>query len=218
MRTLELLALGVIGCGGSPAPAPVAPPPPTAPSAPAETGSTQPDPSVHRFATIVPAGTVPAMLWKDESGEGTLIAAPTTSPQRFAIALSPTGACKGACAYYEHPIPAGNQRAPSRGFQPYGPDRQFAAMWGNPESGPFGVLVQIKAGAAPFWHMHGHDVRMVVLAGTVEYVESGQAKHTLAPGSYVQQSGGYKHTEGCSPGADCVLYVHGERGFDVKPM
>ena len=66
--------------------------------------------------------------------------------------------------------------------------------------------------------MHGRDVRMVVMAGNVEYYESGQPTVTLAPGSYVLQPGGYKHTESCAAGADCVLYIHGDRGFDIKPM
>ena len=66
--------------------------------------------------------------------------------------------------------------------------------------------------------MHGHDLRIVVVSGTIEYVESGQAPHTLAPGAYVDQPGGYKHTENCTAAADCVLYIRGEHGFATKPL
>ena len=96
--------------------------------------------------------------------------------------------------------------------------RRAALVSGSIEGGPFEALVEIKAGSAPFWHMHGRDVRMVVVSGTIEYVESGQPPHILAPGAYVDQPGGYKHTENCKAGADCVLYVRGERGFVTKAM
>jgi hypothetical protein len=219
MRTLLLLL--AIGCGGSQAPAPVvAPAAPTSaePSTPTPPGTTQSDPASHRFATVVPIGKVPAALWQDASGEGRLVTVASSAPDRIAIALTATGSCKGACTFYEHTIAPGQQRAASLSWQSYGPDRRFTPLWGNIESGPFGVLVEVKAGSQPFWHMHGRDVRMVVLDGTVEFLESGHQKHTLAPGSYVQQSGGYKHTEGCAGASNCLIYVHGERGFDVKPM
>lgn len=125
---------------------------------------------------------------------------------------------KSACMIYRHSIPSGVQPVAEREWHTYGPDRRFASLWGTPDGGAFGMLVELKAGAAPFWHMHGQDVRMIVLAGTVELRASGHEPHVLAAGSYVHQPGGFKHTEGCQAGADCLLYLHGERGFDVKPL
>jgi hypothetical protein len=122
------------------------------------------------------------------------------------------------CMIYRHSIPSGVQPAAAREWQPYGPDGRFAPLWGTLDGGAFGMLVELKAGTAPFWHIHGQDVRMIVLAGTVDYRASGREPHVLAPGSYVRQPGGFKHTESCQAGADCLLYLHGERGFDVKPM
>lgn len=132
-------------------------------------------------------------------------------------------ACKqtSACMIYRHSIPSGPsgvKAAAQREWHAYGPDRRFAPLWGTLDGGAFGMLVELKAGAAPFWHIHGQDVRMIVLAGTVEYRASGREPHVLAPGSYVRQPGGFKHTESCQAGADCLLYLHGERGFDVKAM
>lgn len=259
-RRLVGLGLGLgfgfgLGCGGGQR---TTPPVATEPAAVAATNphvepsSTQSDPSVHRFATVLSAdqlswmdrkGGKIAVLWQqdnDTSGGLISMAAPSAirastdksdrmyvglgaSPQVRLFAASDPGPmleCAGtaACTYYSHPVPRGQRIATSRAWTGYGPDRRLSPLWGNLESGPFGVLVEVKAGTAPFWHMHGRDVRMVVLAGTVEFRESGHPVQALAPGSYVQQSGGYKHTEGCAAGADCVLYVHGERGFDVKPL
>jgi hypothetical protein len=211
-------------CGGS-APAPSTPAAPAAepivePAADPAATSTTGDPSTHRKATIVAAPSPPASLWRDDAGEGALSTAPSAAPDRISIALTATAACdrKAACTYYEHAIPAGQARAASLAWREYGPDRRVATLWGDPASGPAGVLVEVKAGSAAFWHMHRHDVRIVVLAGTVEYMESGQPMHTLAPGSYVLQPRGYKHTESCKLGADCVLYMHGDRGVDVKAL
>ncbi|HEX5063925.1 MAG TPA: cupin domain-containing protein, partial [Kofleriaceae bacterium] len=122
------------------------------------------------------------------------------------------------CTFYEHTIPRGQQSAGSLAWEPYGPDRQFAPAWGTVETGSFGVFVELKPSTATFWHMHGHDVRMVVLAGTVEYAQSGDPAFTLTPGSYVSQQGGYKHSERCTSASGCVLYIHGDYGFDVRPM
>jgi hypothetical protein len=217
MTKLTMLVV-LAACGGSQTPAAVVAPAAPDPSPPATEGSTQSDPTVHRFATVVPVGKVPAPVWQDASGDGKLVTAAPASADRFAVALTPSGKCDGTCTFYEHTVPPGQQRAASLAWQAYGPERRFAPLWGKVEAGPFGVLVEVKAGSAPFWHMHGRDVRMVVLAGTFEFRESGHPVQSLAPGSYVQQSGGYKHTEGCAAGADCILYMHGDRGFDIKPM
>jgi hypothetical protein len=214
--------LVLVACGGSQAPAPV-----VAPVAPAEPEPTAPsethgDPATRRNATIIEAKG-PSTLWSDAGADGKLVAVapnsrPNQAPGRMVIALTPTGVCGSPCTVYDHSLAGEPQRATYVTWEPYAADRRFARLWGNLESGPFGVLVEVKAGSSPFWHMHGRDVRMVVLAGTVEYLESGQPTHTLTPGSYVYQPGGYKHSESCKPGADCVVYMHGDRGFDVKPL
>jgi len=184
-----------------------------------------------------------AVLWTAGDDVGRLLAFPaqsrgrpsTDAHDRVAVALSTNPRveliaadgppqegieCRSAapCTFYEHTIPRGQQAAGSLAWESYGPDRQFAPAWGSVEAGSFGVLVEVKAGSAAFWHMHGRDIRMVVLAGTVEYRQSGDPAHTLAPGSYVSQAGGYKHCEGCTSASGCLLYIHGDYGFDVRPM
>jgi quercetin dioxygenase-like cupin family protein len=223
MRTLWLLV--AVGCGGTKTTAPVAPSPAAqAADPPAQMSSSQGDPSTLRKPTVV-EGTPGTTLWHDASGDGKLVAVPLHSrpnqpPGRFVIALSADGVCSATtpCTVYDHSLPAGVQRATYKTWQDYGPDRRFALLWGDPKAGPAGVVVEMKAGTAPFWHMHGKDVRIVVLAGTVDFVQSGQEPHTLSPGGYVMQPGGFKHSESCKAGADCVLYIHGDQGVDVVPM
>jgi quercetin dioxygenase-like cupin family protein len=226
MRPLVLVL--VLGCGAS-QPTPVT----TAPSAPASTATaespppsdTHGDPATRRHATVVEANG-PQVLWTEGDTNGKLVAVPLHSrpnqpPGRMVIALTASGVCSATapCTVYDHSLASGDpQRATYVEWKPYDADHRVARLWGNTESGPFGVLVEIKAGNPTFWHMHGRDVRMVVLAGTVEYLESGQSAHTLAPGSYVLLPGGYKHRESCKAGTDCVIYMHGDRGFDVKAM
>ena len=166
----------------------------------------------------------PATLWSEDGADGKLVAVPLHSrpnqgPGRNVIALTASGVCSATtqCIVYDHTFPEGAQRTTYPTWREYGPDRRIATLWEKPD-GASGVLVEVKAGSPPFWHMHRHDVRIVVLAGTVEYLESGQPTHTLAPGAYVLQPRGYKHSESCKAGADCVLYIHSDRGFDVKPL
>ncbi len=93
----------------------------------------------------------------------------------------------------EKSIPAAGQKAP---------------LWGDASSQPNGMLLKLKAGEAPAWHIHKTEYQAVVLAGTVTHTQSGRDPLTLPVGAYVWQPGGYKHAETCNAGgADCVLYV-----------
>lgn len=119
------------------------------------------------------------------------------------------------CSLYTH---GARERPASGDARAYGPDRTFQLVSGDLASGPVSVLVHIKAGTQPFWHIHRRDVHMVVVDGTVEFVQSGAGVHSLEPGSYVRQPGGYKHSERCTSSMDCVLYIHSEQDFDIKPL
>lgn len=236
MKRHAMIAAVVAGCGGStPSTVATAPSPPAeAPAAPEQTATTQThgDPATRRNATVIaardlhggdagrlvnvaagaPAAPPSGVVWIElAAAPRVIVGGASESPPATCAAASP-------CMFYEHAIAAGQQRVRSLAWQPYGPERRFAPVWGSVESGPVGLLVEIKAGTASFWHAHRHDVAMVVLAGTVVHVESGQAAHTLESGSYVLQPGGYKHSESCQAGMDCVLYIRADRGFAIKPL
>lgn len=98
---------------------------------------------------------------------------------------------------------------------PKGP--QWASLWGDGQSEPNGFLLKIKAGNEPFWHIHKHDYHGVVLAGTINNIESGSEPNDLPVGSYWFEPGGYKHTTNCKAGADCIVYVHFMGAFDIVP-
>ena len=107
-------------------------------------------------------------------------------------------------------------------WQPLDPQNakgpQWAALWGDGQSEPNGFLLKIKAGSEPFWHIHKHDYHGIVLAGTINNMESGnQTAKDLPVGSYWMQPGGYKHTTNCKAGADCVVYLEFTGAFDVIP-
>ena len=94
-----------------------------------------------------------------------------------------------------------------------------ATVWGDPKSAAHGMLLQLPAGGATFWHIHRHDYHGVVLAGTVDNLESGKASKDLPPGSYYFEPGGNKHTTNCKAnGPECLLYVHFMGAYDVKAM
>jgi len=99
---------------------------------------------------------------------------------------------------------------------PKGPT--FAPLWGDSQSEPNGFLLKLKAGSEPFWHTHKNDYHGVVLAGTINNIESGtEPPKDLPVGSYWMQPAGNKHTTNCKAGADCVVYLHFEGAFDVVP-
>jgi len=106
------------------------------------------------------------------------------------------------------PLDANNPQSP-----------QGATVWGDPKTGPNGMLLKLPAGNPTFWHIHRYDHHGVVLAGTFDNLESGHESKDLPPGSYIFEPGGNKHTANCKAGApDCVVYVHFIGAYDVKAM
>jgi len=100
---------------------------------------------------------------------------------------------------------------------PKGP--QWASLWGDAQSEPNGFLLKLKAGNEAFWHIHKFDYHGIVLAGTLNNIESGSEAKDLPVGSYWMQPGGMKHTTNCKAGGpDCVVYLEFTGAFDVKPV
>jgi quercetin dioxygenase-like cupin family protein len=94
---------------------------------------------------------------------------------------------------------------------------QRARLWGDPTSGPSGMLIKIPAGSETFWHFHKSDYHAVVLAGTVDNHHSGTDATELPVGTWWYQPAGYKHTTSCkADGADCIVYAHFVGAYDVR--
>lgn len=80
---------------------------------------------------------------------------------------------------------------------PDGP--RLAVLWGNPDTGPSAVLLEMKRGPVPL-HIHTADYHLVVIEGIMKHWIEGQteaAAPSLGPGSYWFQPGGQAHGDAC---------------------
>ncbi len=99
---------------------------------------------------------------------------------------------------------------------PKGPAR--SALWGDGTKEATGMYIRVPAGNQSYWHIHKADYHAVVLAGTVNNIESGSEAKDLPVGSYYMQPGGNKHTTNCKAGGpDCIIYVYSVGAFETKP-
>jgi quercetin dioxygenase-like cupin family protein len=89
-------------------------------------------------------------------------------------------------------------------------------LWGDPE-GSHGSLTRFKAGFTTPLHSHTHEVRMVVISGTLVHTDAGQVTN-LGPGSYCFIPGGKKHVTACTPDSDCLFYEEQPGQFDLIPV
>jgi len=89
---------------------------------------------------------------------------------------------------------------------PDGP--RMAVLWGDPNTGPSAVLLEMKKGAVPL-HVHTSDYHLVVIEGAMKHWGAGQNEadaKPLQPGSYWFQPGGLAHADSCLS-SRCVMQV-----------
>lgn len=89
---------------------------------------------------------------------------------------------------------------------PDGP--RIAVLWGDPNTGPSAVLLEMKKGAVPL-HIHTADYHLVVIEGMMKHWAQGQAESaspSLGPGSYWFQPGGQPHGDACLTDK-CVMHI-----------
>jgi quercetin dioxygenase-like cupin family protein len=89
---------------------------------------------------------------------------------------------------------------------PDGP--RMAVLWGDPNTGPSAVLLEMKKGAGPM-HIHTADYHLVVIEGTMKHWGAGEKESDakpLGPGSYWFQPGGLAHADACLSDK-CVMQV-----------
>ncbi len=90
-----------------------------------------------------------------------------------------------------------------------------ATLWGDPTKGPYASITRFAKGTKVAWHTHSHDIKLVVISGTLLY-DSGSGENRLGPGSFVQQRSSIKHTTAAGPDSDLVFFEEGAGPFDVK--
>jgi len=89
-------------------------------------------------------------------------------------------------------------------------------LWGNSNKGAHGALTKFAAGTKVPLHMHSHDLKAIVLAGTMVFSGADGVETKLGPGSYRFEPAGLMHVTACAAGADCELVEIQSGAFDVK--
>ncbi|HTM21898.1 MAG TPA: DUF4437 domain-containing protein [Kofleriaceae bacterium] len=89
-----------------------------------------------------------------------------------------------------------------------------AQIWGDPGTGPAGLMVKADPKFASPPHVHTSDYRAVVISGSVtnDVPKPKKKPAKLGVGSYWQQAGGEVHVTACPDG--CIGYLTIEGAFD----
>jgi hypothetical protein len=104
--------------------------------------------------------------------------------------------------------------------QPFGPKGpSFGFVEGKMgDKHPATFFAKMTAGGDSGWHYHDEEYVAVVVQGTFTEQQQGEANETQLPvGSYFTQPGKKVHRNGCLKGADCLIYVHFEKGANSVP-
>ena len=96
------------------------------------------------------------------------------------------------------------------------PGVKVVDLWGDRLNGPFSSLIKLPAGFSLPLHVHAADLRIVVVSGTLIHGDEGKPTIRLPSGSYLVEPTGLRHVTTCDPASDCVVFVEGNRKFDMK--
>ena len=101
---------------------------------------------------------------------------------------------------------------------PPGSGVMSAALWGNPEKGPFGMFIKFPPGFTMPLHYHSSAFKAVVVKGAYIYVpEKGEEKR-LGPGSYFSYPAKDRHSTKSAEDSETIFYVEGTGKFDAIPI
>ena len=88
----------------------------------------------------------------------------------------------------------------------------MSVLWGDPATGPSGVMLKMPAGFETPIHTHSAGYRAVVIQGQATHWIEGadpSAAHRAGPGSYVVQPAGEWHGDlNAGPGEVVVLVIY----------
>lgn len=127
----------------------------------------------------------------------------------FAIAAAP--ASKTAAA--KDMVMAADQMK----FQQVMPGISKVTLWGDPAKGSYGSITRFAKGTKVAWHTHPHDIKAVVISGTLLY-NNGSGEKRLGPGSFVQERATIKHTTAATAESDLEFFEEGAGPFAVQPV
>ena len=94
---------------------------------------------------------------------------------------------------------------------------QFAALSGDPQTGPFTQMRKVPAGTDNGLHTHSSEITMVVISGVLYVGPDAASAKDFGPGSVIVMPADWVHVSGCRSGSDCIFYQNGKGKFDYKP-
>jgi quercetin dioxygenase-like cupin family protein len=94
---------------------------------------------------------------------------------------------------------------------------QFAALSGDPKTGPYTQIRKVAAGTDNPLHSHSSEIKNVIISGVWYTGANAASAKDFGPGSVVMMPADWVHVSGCRPGSECVFYQEGKGKFDFKP-
>lgn len=99
-------------------------------------------------------------------------------------------------------------------FEQARPGVSKAVLWGDPTKGAYGAITRFTKGTKVDWHTHPHDIKAVVISGTLLY-NNGSGEQRLGPGSFIQERSTIKHTTAAAPDSDATIFEEGAGPFGL---
>jgi anti-sigma factor ChrR (cupin superfamily) len=96
------------------------------------------------------------------------------------------------------------------------PGVKVVDLWVDHARGAFASFQKLPAGFALPLHTHSADLRIVVISGTIIHRAQGKSEIRLPAGSYLVEPSTLRHATTCDAASECVVFVEGNRTFDVK--
>jgi hypothetical protein len=95
---------------------------------------------------------------------------------------------------------------------------QFAAVSGDPRTGPYTQMRKVPAGTDNPLHAHSSELKNVIINGVWYTGADAASARDFGPGSIVMMPADWVHVSGCRAGSDCVFYQEGKGRFDFKSV
>jgi len=95
---------------------------------------------------------------------------------------------------------------------------QFAALSGDPKTGPYTQMRRVPAGTDNPLHTHSSQTTNVIIQGVFYSGGNRAATRDFGPGSVIVLPADWVHVSGCRPGSDCVFYQEGKGKWDYHPV
>jgi hypothetical protein len=95
---------------------------------------------------------------------------------------------------------------------------QFAALTGDPKTGPYTQMRKVPAGTDNPPHTHSSQTKNVIIQGVLYTGATLTAARDFGPGSVIVLPADWVHVSGCRPGSDCLFYQEGNGEWDYNPV